>query len=159
MGVDAEPIKIEIASGDYPRDGYIHVDCRLGLPHQDCQADIADLPFRDNSIDEILGVAIIEHIPHASIHAVMRELRRVLKVGGMLKLYTFNLLQVCQRILDEAAPIGELVSNLYGGHDYPENVHHYAYTPGSLRQLFELCDFEIVYVQQDNGLYMEGRNT
>jgi predicted SAM-dependent methyltransferase len=157
MGMDAKPVKVEIGSGDYPRDGYTHVDVREGLPHQDHQASVFDLPFEDGSVDEILGVAVIEHIPQSEVSAAMRELHRVLRIGGMLKLYTFNLLQVCQRILDEAAPLGELVSNLYGGHDYPENIHHWAYTPETFRQLFESHGFEIIHAQKENGLYMEGK--
>jgi predicted SAM-dependent methyltransferase len=157
--MDEGSVKVEIGSGAYPRDGYIHVDTRRGLPHQEHQADIANLPFEDTSVDEILGVAIIEHIPNSDVAAAMRELHRVLKIGGMLKLYTFNLLQVCQRILNEAAPLGELISNLYGGHDYPENVHHWAYTPDSFRQLFGTHGFTVTYIQKDDGLYIEGRKT
>lgn len=157
MPPDSEIVKVEIGSGEYPRDGYIHVDVRDGLPCQEYQARIDDLPFEDNSADEILGVAIIEHIPQSEASAAMRELHRVLKVGGILKLYTFNLLQVCQRILGEVVPLGELITNLYGGHDYPENTHHWAYTPDTFRQLFETHGFDVTYIQKKHGLYIEGR--
>lgn len=152
----SEYVKVEVGSGAYPRDGYIHVDVRPDQPHQEHQADISDLPFDDASVDEILGVAIIEHIPHSDVSRAMTELHRVIKQGGVLKLYTFNLIQVCQRILSEAVPIGELITNLYGGHDYPENTHHWAYTPDTFTQLFEFHGFDVAYIQSENGLYIEG---
>jgi SAM-dependent methyltransferase len=47
--------------------------------------DIENLPFKDNSIDYILNVAVLEHVPNAP--AAIAEIYRVLKPGG--KLYCF----------------------------------------------------------------------
>ena len=41
--------------------------------------DIFQLPFRDNSIDGVWNVGVMEHFTHGQIDAIMRELHRVLK--------------------------------------------------------------------------------
>ena len=43
--------------------------------------DVADLPFEDNSVDLVLALDVVEHVPDAP---VLNEARRVLKPGGTL---------------------------------------------------------------------------
>ncbi len=53
----------------------------LESPIADVKADICNLPFKDNSYDIILCNHVLEHIPD-DVKA-MKELYRVMKVGGM----------------------------------------------------------------------------
>ncbi len=53
----------------------------LNSPLADVKADICNLPFKDNTFDVILCNHVLEHIPDDT--KAMRELFRVLKVGGM----------------------------------------------------------------------------
>lgn len=46
------------------------------------QADATCLPFADNSLDKIICSEVLEHIP--DYYAVLREITRVLKPGGLL---------------------------------------------------------------------------
>lgn len=50
-------------------------------PIADVKADICDLPFQDNTYDVILCNHVLEHIPDDA--KAMKELYRVMKVGGM----------------------------------------------------------------------------
>ncbi len=52
------------------------------------QADIAELPFADNTFDAIISCETIEHLPNPA--AAVRELARCLKPGGRLLLTTPN---------------------------------------------------------------------
>jgi len=45
------------------------------------QADAKKLPFSDNSFDSVVSTDVLEHIPDAT--SVVREIRRVLKPGGV----------------------------------------------------------------------------
>lgn len=151
-------LKIEIGSGEYPKEGYIHVDVRSGMPCQEYQANIMELPFEDGVADEIVGVAIIEHLEAEEVPKAMAECRRVLRPGGVLKLYTFNLLDICQQILDGGGEnnLVTLVGWLYGRPRYPENRHRTAFTPDMLRQVYEGAGFEVALLSTESGLYVEG---
>lgn len=48
----------------------------------DIVCDIADLPFSDNSIDIIINLAVLEHVPEPEL--VINEIYRVLKIDGII---------------------------------------------------------------------------
>ncbi len=58
---------------------YLATDLRE-LPNVDFAADTTALPIRDGSVDTIVALELIEHVPNP--HAALEELRRVLKPGG-----------------------------------------------------------------------------
>jgi ubiquinone/menaquinone biosynthesis C-methylase UbiE len=54
----------------------------------DCiNADIFSLPFKDNSIDGVWNVGVMEHFYPNKINEILKELRRVLKKDGRLVLF------------------------------------------------------------------------
>lgn len=90
--------KIEIGSGKNKRDGYESCDIRdiPGIDHV-CKAD--ELPFADNSIDEIYSRHLIEHFTLKEFLKVLVEWNRVLKVGGKLHIICPNLLWHLKQII------------------------------------------------------------
>jgi SAM-dependent methyltransferase len=58
-----------------------YVTTDLNSPLADVKADICNLPFKENEFDVILCNHVLEHIPDDT--KAMKELYRVLKVGGM----------------------------------------------------------------------------
>ncbi|MCT2407864.1 class I SAM-dependent methyltransferase [Chryseobacterium antibioticum] len=65
-------------------DDLLNVDL---LPYQnvDIICDIENIPFKDNSVDYIINIAVLEHVPNPQ--KVIAEIHRVLKPGG--KIYSF----------------------------------------------------------------------
>lgn len=57
------------------------------LPYQnvDIICDIENIPFKDNSVDYIINIAVLEHVPNPQ--RVISEIYRILKPGG--KIYCF----------------------------------------------------------------------
>ena len=57
------------------------------LPYEnvDIICDIENLPFKDNSVDYIINIAVLEHVPNPQ--KVISEIYRVMKPGG--KIYCF----------------------------------------------------------------------
>jgi SAM-dependent methyltransferase len=51
-----------------------------------CHLDRGNLPFRDNSFDQVRGIHLIEHV--ADVIATMEEFHRVTKPGGTIFLLT-----------------------------------------------------------------------
>jgi predicted SAM-dependent methyltransferase len=72
--------------GPCPTEGWINCDAKDG-PGIDLCCDIRDgLPLDDGSVDCIAAIHVLQDLPYADIAAALRELRRVLRPGGVLRL-------------------------------------------------------------------------
>lgn len=79
---DKEVIAINLGSGSSDISDHIsNVDIFV-YDSVNLTCDIAKLPFKDNSIDVIINIAVLEHVPDPE--KVVNEIYRVLKVGGMV---------------------------------------------------------------------------
>jgi SAM-dependent methyltransferase len=76
-------VKIHVGCGVNYLEGYINIDSSA-MVKPDIVADICKLPFEDSSIDEIYTAHTLEHVN--DFEKAMRELHRVLKTGGVLKI-------------------------------------------------------------------------
>lgn len=75
--------KLQIGCGEHLILGWWNTDIR-NLPGVDQIVNLENpLPFEDNSVDEVYGRAIIEHV--FNIQQLMRELYRITKPGGTLR--------------------------------------------------------------------------
>ena len=96
-------IRLNLGCGGRPLYDYINVDMdtleeiRLRYPNQEFsddlrveQYDIFNMPFANNSIDEIRAEGLIEHIPFIDESRFFYEVTRLLKPGGFLYLSTVD---------------------------------------------------------------------
>jgi SAM-dependent methyltransferase len=76
--------KLNLGSGTDIKDGWINLD-KFKLPGVDVVHDLGTLPlpFKDGEFDEILCQDILEHLDYVML---MKELYRILKTGGRLKI-------------------------------------------------------------------------
>lgn len=66
--------------------GWVNSDIQKH-PGVDVVADIrAGLPFGDNEFDCIVGMHVLPEIPYPALDSVLRELRRILRPTGVLRL-------------------------------------------------------------------------
>jgi len=90
-----EPIKINLGCGERIIDGYINVDLstieeiKERYPQKSFSADIktyqydiCNLPFPDDSVDEIKTDSMLEHLSFIEEKKLFFEIQRVLKKGG-----------------------------------------------------------------------------
>ena len=157
--------RLEIGSGDEPQDGYEHLDSRPDLPHVEHVCDIRKrLPFPDGHWDELLSRSCLEHVSWREAPAVLAEWARVLKPGGSLDLWVPDLSYLCRRYLagrpDEAldpalrADATRLLGaddvstwallKLFGGQEYPENLHGGAFDFDMLARLLNRAGFTAI---------------
>jgi len=76
-------MKINMGSGMRYIPGHINID-KSKFAHPDLKLDLekGNLPYKDNSVDEIIATHILEHI--SNIIPLMNECYRVLKEGGKM---------------------------------------------------------------------------
>ena len=90
---------LQIGSGSFARPGWMNSDM-VGTPGIDFPLDITKpLPFPDNCLDAIYGSEVIEHIERRYVVPFLKESRRILKPGGVLRLTTPDLKAVCELYL------------------------------------------------------------
>jgi SAM-dependent methyltransferase len=73
------PLRLNLGSGNEPLPGYVNVDQRA-VPGVDVVADVTELPFPDDSADEVLASSLLEHFEDP--YSVLDEIHRVLGAEG-----------------------------------------------------------------------------
>ena len=75
--------KLNLGSGRDIRSGFVNVD-RARLPGVDLVCDFTRFPwpFRDNTIDEVLAIHLVEHLPDTI--RVMEEMYRMTRPGAIV---------------------------------------------------------------------------
>jgi SAM-dependent methyltransferase len=77
VGVDSEPRAIAKARSVFPDLEFV-------------EADVARLPFADESFDKAVAGDLVEHLDDEAFTNMLREVHRVLVSGGTLSIYTPN---------------------------------------------------------------------
>ena len=75
-----EGLVLNVGSGNSLRlGGVVNIDM-MDYENVDIVCDIHHLPFKDNSIDAVMSLAVLEHVREPAV--VLKEVHRVLKPGG-----------------------------------------------------------------------------
>lgn len=150
-------IKIEIGSGEYPRlieEGFIHSDIRVPMPHQELCFDIRNLPFKDNSVDEIAVIHCLEHLSwRLEIIPTLRKLYDTLKQNGSLFIICPNLLYISKLIISlESTNImskwDDIMQDIYCMQDFPDNFHKSGFTPNALYSIMKNVGFKNILITE-----------
>lgn len=75
--------KLELGCGNRPTPGYLHQDViQLETP-LDYICNAWELPCYENSLDEVIAIAVMEHLRYADFRRTLLHLHRLLKPGGV----------------------------------------------------------------------------
>jgi len=75
-------MKINLGSGKRKKEGFINIDNRREV-FPDLICDVAHvLPFKENSLNEVVAIDLLEHLERPGVLRLMDEIYRVLKPGG-----------------------------------------------------------------------------
>jgi len=142
-------IKLNLGCGDRLYPDYINIDQR---PRKGVVVgDVANLEnFEDEEVDHILADDIFEHFPLAEVGPLIREWRRVLKVGGTIKIKTPNICNIFERYYKKAV-VGKITWKrlsqvLYGGQNYPGNFHYVTFSPQWITRILQQNGFDGVEI-------------
>lgn len=103
--------------------GYDNIDIR-DLPGV-IQADIKDLPYEPNSVDEIRAIDVYEHVSFTESRALLNHWVSLLKPGGRLIIQGPSIEVLARRILTSVniKDIEDSIAFIFGNQDYKENTH------------------------------------
>lgn len=145
--------KLHLGCGDIILAGYLN--CDLYNPKAEFKCDVKELPFENDSIEEIYASHLIEHFDFKEAFVVLKEWYRVLKQGGKLIVETPDFLNLCKLFInsDERGRV-----NLYGQFFakawLPGEVHKFLYTETQLGWTLKQCGFRDV-VREENKKWVD----
>jgi len=96
---EKDKIKLNLGCGKTKYKGYKNLDL-YGTP--DIVSDMRELPFEDNTVDNINAQHILEHIPYRQFESTLKEWYRVLKVGGILDIGIPDIELCCKKFLESS---------------------------------------------------------
>ena len=83
-------MKLHLGCGERFLEGYIHIDL-AEFEHIDYKIPVNNLSiFDDNSIDEIYASHVIEYFDRDEVKELLKEWKRVLREGGILRIAVPN---------------------------------------------------------------------
>lgn len=95
-------VKLNLGCGDVYLDGWINIDNRNDGVPLDIKHDLTQgLPFDDNSVDFIFNEHFFEHITPEDGVVFLKECRRVLKKGGVLRIAMPHIKPVLDRYYND----------------------------------------------------------
>lgn len=141
------PLRLHLGCGSRYLEGWTNVD-RWSPDRKDLVADVAALPFRPGTVDEIFSSHVIEHLPRAGAPRALAHWAQLLKPGGKLAVECPDLEAVCRRFLaaGEQERQGWWIYVLYGLQTHRGEFHLNNFTGASLRAQLERAGLERVRI-------------
>lgn len=133
-------LRLNLGGRDTVIPGFKTVDLHEG-PTVDYVTDIAQLGmFDDGSVDEIYASHCLEHFPHPKTLEVLKEWRRVLKIGARCFISVPDVDAAIKFILKEG--LNDFARNLlWGDQGYDLAFHYTGFTLASLSKLLFKAGF------------------
>jgi predicted SAM-dependent methyltransferase len=135
-------VRLNLGCGHVSLEGYLNVD-RRALPGVDIVAEVDDVPFGQNEVDEIFSAHLLEHFPQEQLR---RELLpyffNLLKEGGQFHAVVPDSEAMIREYSSGQYSYDEMREVIYGAQDYDGGFHFNMFTPESLTKLLKEAGFE-----------------
>ncbi len=157
-------MKLHLGCGNNLKEGYVNIDAYIDNPRVE-KIDIFNLPYPDNTVEEIVTEHLIEHIKFRDEEKFWRECFRVLKTDGILICETPDMEWLCQRFVEaqdnfkEFYKVGHkdhyfgngksvehrwgiITTHFFGNQNGEGQFHYNGYTKQKLIKIGELIGFK-----------------
>lgn len=120
------PIKIELGGGKNPRGApFLNID-RIPIANIVLDIEKAELPFSDDSVDEVYSAHCLEHI--SNLVGILKEILRVCHEHAIVELHFPHWLQSMAMCYDHKHVIGEQQVRIWCEHpgwDFPGSEKYF----------------------------------
>jgi predicted SAM-dependent methyltransferase len=144
-------IKLNLGCGNHYNQE--RINCDLYAEKVDVRLDATELPFKTESVDEILASQLLEHFPHSKIDHTIQEWNRVLKIDGILYVGVPDMERTLQlaKALEWIGPSRwkRISMYLYGSQTDEGQYHKCGFVPEYLVWLLENNGFIVEVVSYD----------
>lgn len=122
--------------------GWHHIDY-VDYPHV-VSNDVTNLSYDNDSCDVIYASHLLEYFDRQEVIEVLKEWRRVLTVGGILRLAVPNFEVLSKLYSERVITLDQVVGPLYGKWNNPPIYHKTTYDFDSLGKVLKDCGFKDV---------------
>lgn len=158
-------LTLNIGSGDRTYDYYpdndhkcINIDFRLGLKKLDINANVKNLPFKDNMFNYVLASDIIEHFPITETNIILTEWTRILKSKCVIEFRLPNLKAICEQYTRGVIDSKFASWLLFGGQKYKGNFHYVGFDRKWFIKVLEFHHLtEIFYREEGTNFIIQMR--
>lgn len=132
---------LELGGGAFPRqptyEQYDLIDWgyRTGLRYT--LGDARKLPYDDETFDSVFAANLLEHFGWRETTEVLKEWRRVLKVGGTLEIIVPDVLGQVQNYYRQVRNWDDTVELIAGSQEYPGNHHLCFFTVDTFKTVLD----------------------
>lgn len=152
--IDLNKKKLEIGSGNKPKQGYVHFDIRQNV-NADIVGNAKQLPFVNEEFDEVYSRFFLEHLSRKDARIVLKEMFRVLKKNGCLEIIVPNLKYFCKLFIEETGQKKQWALNkIYGFENYLEDHHFFGYDFEVLKIFLEETGFKNITKTDSEEQYL-----
>jgi ubiquinone/menaquinone biosynthesis C-methylase UbiE len=137
-------LKLNLGCSVVKETGYINVDNHI---QADLKHDLLEpLPYKDDSVDEILASHVLEHFSYTECDEVLKDWCRVLKKDGILHIRVPDMEAICKDYLlsDQERKDNWCVIEFYGGQWNGGEFHKNGFNYESLKNKVESHGFRVL---------------
>ena len=144
-------VLLHIGCGEIDAPGFINIDARP-YPHVHIVAKnlsrLTTIP--DEAADLVYMCHVLEHVSHRTVIGTLREMSRVLKPGGILRISVPDLDHMIALYQTSGNEVTAIEQPLMGGQDYSFNFHHAIFNRAHLQRLLLASGFDFVRAWDPN---------
>ena len=138
--------KLNLGCGDDYREGYINVDFDNTVK-ADKYFDLREtFPLENESFDEVLAQDVLEHFTKENADLFIKEIRRILKPEGILRLRVPNVYQIFDQFYADSPTMMKFI---YGDTSKGElGAHKNGFTKKSLKMILSINNFYNIKIEE-----------
>lgn len=148
-------VLVHIGCGKINSPEFINIDAQPYSHVHIVTDDISSLPdIKSETVDLVYMCHILEHFKKREIEKVLKESKRILRKGGILRISVPDFDKLVEVYNAAGKDINTIIKQLMGGQDHQYNIHYSAFNYQYLLGLLKEAGFvEVVSWDPDNCLY------